>query len=172
MSNENTVKLNKPETIKVKGANLDGVVVIWEIHPDHETDQNKTGEIFITGDGKQHEVARTAEVNARLHAGTLVEVGKEEQPLTAEDEATRLKLNARDMQAANAANPDEKKAMDDYQKTLADAETERQRLEALQQANQNVPSGVEQTTLGEQTIQSVDTLTQVPQTGPRSARKS
>jgi len=57
------------ETIKVKAAQKDGKVVIWEKHPDHPT-----GEIFIGGDDNTHDVAETAEVLLRIKAGTLVKV--------------------------------------------------------------------------------------------------
>lgn len=54
--------------VTVKSAKEDSQVVLWErdtLHPD--------GEIFITGDGVTHKVAKTAAVQRALADGKLVE---------------------------------------------------------------------------------------------------
>jgi hypothetical protein len=54
--------------VTVKAAKEDSKVVLWEkdpLHPD--------GEIFITGDGVTHKVAKTAAVQRALADGKLVE---------------------------------------------------------------------------------------------------
>jgi hypothetical protein len=61
--------------ITVKAANEDGRVVVWEKHPDHPT-----GEIFISGNGRTHKVARTVKVQQLLKVGELVEVKAEAKP--------------------------------------------------------------------------------------------
>lgn len=57
------------ELITVKSAKQDGRVCLWEVNAAHPD-----GEIFISGDGKPHKVARTSAVQQRLNAGVLVEV--------------------------------------------------------------------------------------------------
>lgn len=69
MANDN----NKPDFVTVKGASMDGKVVLWETHPDQVTKDNETGEIFISNDGRSHTVARTPEVEKRLQDRRLVE---------------------------------------------------------------------------------------------------
>lgn len=69
---------NKVEFVTVKAAKEDGRVALYETHPDQVTDDNKTGEVFISGDGKAHTVARTPAVEQKLRDGVLVEVGKDE----------------------------------------------------------------------------------------------
>lgn len=54
--------------ITVKAANEDGKVVLWERNP-----EQPDGEVFISGDGKEYQVARTHEVEVRLKNGSLVE---------------------------------------------------------------------------------------------------
>lgn len=56
-------------TIKVKATRNDNKVVIWESHPDHPT-----GEIFIIGDGRTHNVAETIEVKKRITDRSLEQV--------------------------------------------------------------------------------------------------
>jgi hypothetical protein len=80
---------NKVVFVTVKAAKEDNRVVLWETHPDHITKDNPTGEIFITGDGKTHTVARTPEVEKRLRDRTLVETNETpEKPATTQREAT------------------------------------------------------------------------------------
>lgn len=60
--------------IMAKAANTEGKVVLWETHPDHITTKNKTGEVWISGNGRAVEVAATPKVQRLLADGALVEV--------------------------------------------------------------------------------------------------
>lgn len=57
------------DTIFVKAAKNDNRVAVWDQDKAHPN-----GEIFITGDGQTHEVARTAKVERALGSGKLVVV--------------------------------------------------------------------------------------------------
>lgn len=70
--------------IKVMAAKQDSTVVLWETHPDHVSESNPTGEIFITGNGESCEVAITIEVQKRLADGRLVKVNIEAPALDKE----------------------------------------------------------------------------------------
>jgi hypothetical protein len=84
---------NKPEFVTVKGASMDGKVVLWESHPDQVTKDNETGEIFIANDGRSHTVARTPEVEKRLRDRTLVESNdKPVSPATPKPEAAGMRV--------------------------------------------------------------------------------
>lgn len=88
MANDN----NKPEFVTVKGASMDGKVVLWETHPDQVTKDNPTGEIFIANDGRSHTVARTPEVEKRLQNRTLVETtDKPVSPVASQNPDARAK---------------------------------------------------------------------------------
>lgn len=65
--------------ITVKATQDDGRVVLWEIHPLHESDANPTGEVWISGNGREHEVGETTQVKRLIAGGQLVKVG-EAQP--------------------------------------------------------------------------------------------
>lgn len=52
--------------IYVKATNLDGRVAVWDRHPDQPN-----GEVFITGDGRVHEVAETLKIKRGLSSGAL-----------------------------------------------------------------------------------------------------
>jgi hypothetical protein len=56
--------------ITVKGATEDKKVVLWERNAAHPG-----GEVFISNDGRTHQVARTPAVARRLEGKRLVEVG-------------------------------------------------------------------------------------------------
>lgn len=74
------------DLIKVMAAKVDDRVALWEVHPDHPT-----GEVWIVGDGTQHEVALTPRVVSLLKSGVLirVQVFSEPDPLvTTENEST------------------------------------------------------------------------------------
>lgn len=74
------------ESINVMAAKVDDKVALWERHPDHPT-----GEVWIVGDGTQHEVALTLRVVSLLKSGVLVrmQVFSEPDPLvTTEDKPT------------------------------------------------------------------------------------
>lgn len=60
--------------VAVRGAGDDGKVVLWERHPQHPKPSklSKTGEIFISNDGKTRVVAETPEVKRLLGTGRLV----------------------------------------------------------------------------------------------------
>lgn len=62
------------DKIKVMAAKQDSTVVLWETHPDHVSEDNPTGEVFISGDGQSCEVGLTREVQKRLTDGRLVQV--------------------------------------------------------------------------------------------------
>lgn len=64
---------NKPEQVTVKSSAMDNRVVLYETHPDHVTEDNPTGEIYIVADGTTHTVAKTPEVAERMRTGLLVE---------------------------------------------------------------------------------------------------
>jgi hypothetical protein len=66
---------DKLKIITVKAAKEDGRVALFEAHPDNVTDDNKDGEVFVVGDGKEWKVARTPTVEQKLRDGILVEVG-------------------------------------------------------------------------------------------------
>lgn len=76
------------DKIKVMAAKQDSKVILWETHPDHVSEDNPTGEVFISGDGQSCEVGLTREVQKRLTDGRLVKVNtgplawldKEEKP--------------------------------------------------------------------------------------------
>ena len=68
------------DKIKVMAAKQDSTVVLWETHPDHVSDDNPTGEVFIAGNGQSCEVALTREVQKRLTDGRLVKVNTGPQP--------------------------------------------------------------------------------------------
>lgn len=57
--------------ITVKATNTDNRVALWQRHPDHPN-----GEIYIVGDGTEHQVAETQAVKQALNRGYLVEVEK------------------------------------------------------------------------------------------------
>lgn len=74
------------DLINVMAAKVDDRVALWERHPDHPT-----GEVWIVGDGTQHEVALTPRVVSLLKSGVLirVQVYSEPDPLvTTEDNPT------------------------------------------------------------------------------------
>jgi hypothetical protein len=74
------------ELINVMAAKVDDKVALWERHPDHPT-----GEVWIVGDGTQHEVALTPRVVSLLKSGVLIrmQVFSEPDPLvTTEAEST------------------------------------------------------------------------------------
>lgn len=56
-------------TITVMAAQVNGKVVLWEVHPEHPN-----GEIFISGDGQSVEVALTPAIQQRLNDRRLVRV--------------------------------------------------------------------------------------------------
>lgn len=58
------------KTIKVSGAGDDRKVVLWEKNADHPN-----GEVMISNDGAEHEVAETAAVKRLMAEGTLVSAG-------------------------------------------------------------------------------------------------
>lgn len=62
--------------ITVKAAQDDGLVILWETHPAHESKANLTGEVWISGNGREHEVGETPKVKRLLAGGQLVRVEK------------------------------------------------------------------------------------------------
>lgn len=64
--------------IYVKATNLDGRVAVWDRHADHPN-----GEVFITGDGRVHEVAETPKIKRGLSSGVLTAVEKPAAEVTA-----------------------------------------------------------------------------------------
>jgi hypothetical protein len=72
-----------PELIKVMATKVDDRVTLWEVHPDHPT-----GEVWIVGDGKAHEVAVTPRVQTLLNTGALIRLQAhvESEPQPAEPE--------------------------------------------------------------------------------------
>lgn len=68
------------DKIKVMAAKQDNTVILWETSPDHVSDDNPTGEVFIAGNGQSCEVALTREVQKRLTDGRLVRVNTGPKP--------------------------------------------------------------------------------------------
>lgn len=60
--------------VSVRGTGDDGKVVLWERHPDHPKPKGKkvkTGEAFISNDGKSRIVAETPRVKELIGLGRL-----------------------------------------------------------------------------------------------------
>jgi len=57
------------DLIKVMAAKVDDRVALWEVHPDHPT-----GEVWIVGDGRAHDVAVTHRVQGLLSTGVLIQL--------------------------------------------------------------------------------------------------
>lgn len=77
--------------VSVRGTGDNGKVVLWEKHPDHPKPVNrlgkpaKTGEAFISNDGKSRIVAETSEVKRLIGLGLLERTKAGEEKKTEDD---------------------------------------------------------------------------------------
>lgn len=89
--------------VSVRGTGDDGKVVLWERHPDHPKPKGKkvkTGEAFISNDGKSRIVAETAEVKRLIGLGLLERTKAGEDKKTKDDKKTDDKKGEKNPPAA------------------------------------------------------------------------